>query len=60
MSRVNFVQKRMVDFGPFMDRRYVSSAFNHVRVMLNVSPTSGLQNFATGHSTTNERKEKVS
>ena len=50
----------MVDFGPFTDRRYVSSVFNHVRVTLNVSPTSGLQNFATGHSTTNERKEKVS
>ena len=39
-----------------------SSVFNHricLKSNLNTSSTSGLQNFATGHSTTNEKMEKV-
>ena len=54
---MNFVQRKMVKFGAFMDRRCV-----HIHVLkltYNASSTSGLQNFATGHSTTNEKMEKV-
>ena len=55
---MNFVQKRMVNFGPFMDRRYVGIQPS-LESNVNACSTGGLRNFATGHSTTNENVAKV-
>ena len=58
MRLVNSVQKRMVNFGPFMDRRYVDIQPS-LESNVNACSVSGLRNFATGHSTTNESVAKV-